>query len=244
MKNYFEIVKQNLIARLECNILFIGDSITSAEWVHPNWRDIVEYVLKEEMCSVLKKEGFDWTVPYWGIRCYNFGFDGAQSFNVLSKIHNFTRVNPDLSLIMMSRNDMDMNFPTDVHASNLSALTLLLKKAGSEVVYSTPQHELYDELNKKYEPFRLAALKELKGKCDTLDLESEYSKFDYKSFYTLLTQEYKEAGTKEGELDPSHPNVLGHLYIAKIFLDKIFGIKFKPEEYLKNSNLGKEYPLY
>lgn len=62
---------------------------------------------------------------------------GAQSFNVLSKIHNFTRVNPDLSLIMMSRNDMDMIFPVDVHASNLGTLALLLKKAGSEVVSNT-----------------------------------------------------------------------------------------------------------
>lgn len=32
-------------------IAFVGDSITSTEWVHPNWREIVEYVLKEEMCD-------------------------------------------------------------------------------------------------------------------------------------------------------------------------------------------------
>ena len=244
MKKYFEIVKQNLVAKQECNILLIGDSITSAEWVHPNWRDILEYVLKEEMWRVLKKEGFDYTVPYWGIRCYNFGFDGAQSFNVLSKIHNFTRVNPDLSLIMMSRNDMDMNFPVDVHASNLGTLALLLKKAGSEVVYSTPQHELYDQLNKKYEPYRLAALRELKGKCDTLDLESEYSKFDYKSFYTFISEENKVAGVKEGEIDPSHPNMLGNAYIAKVFLDKLFGISFDPESYIKTLLRGDKFPKY
>ena len=29
-------------------IAFTGDSITSCEWVHPNWREIVEYVLQEK----------------------------------------------------------------------------------------------------------------------------------------------------------------------------------------------------
>jgi len=30
-------------------IAFVGDSITSTEWVHPNWREIVEYVLKDKL---------------------------------------------------------------------------------------------------------------------------------------------------------------------------------------------------
>ena len=144
----------------------------------------------------------------------------------------------------MSRNDMDMKFPTDVHAGNLSALVLLLKKASSEVVYSTPQHELYEDLNKKYEPYRLSALKELKGQCDTLDLEYEYSKYDYKSFYTFISEENKVAGVKEGEIDPSHPNMLGNAFIAKVFLEKLFGISFNPEKYLETLLKGDKFPKY
>ena len=42
-------------------ISFVGDSITTCEWVHPNWREIVQYVLNDK----LKGD--------WGFRCFNFG---------------------------------------------------------------------------------------------------------------------------------------------------------------------------
>ena len=45
-------------------IVFLGDSITSAEWVHPNYREIIEYVLKQELENDLE----DWKLPSWGIR--------------------------------------------------------------------------------------------------------------------------------------------------------------------------------
>ncbi|KKS30698.1 MAG: hypothetical protein UU92_C0021G0013 [candidate division WWE3 bacterium GW2011_GWA1_42_12] len=45
---YLEKVTKSLKENGSYRILFLGDSITSAEWVHPNWREIVEYVLKEE----------------------------------------------------------------------------------------------------------------------------------------------------------------------------------------------------
>ena len=56
-------------------IVFLGDSITSAEWVHPNWREIVEYVLREELSAKFE----DWKLPSWGVRCVNSGFDGSTT---------------------------------------------------------------------------------------------------------------------------------------------------------------------
>lgn len=47
-------------------ITFVGDSTTSCEWVHPNWREIVQYVLNEKL-------GGDWR-----FRGFNFGYDGLQ----------------------------------------------------------------------------------------------------------------------------------------------------------------------
>ena len=57
-------------------VVFTGDSITSCEWVHPNWREIVEYVLKEETTKQLKG---DWKNSEWGIRGFNFAYDGATT---------------------------------------------------------------------------------------------------------------------------------------------------------------------
>ena len=62
-------------------IAFVGDSITSTEWVHPNWREIVEYVLKEELQKVFT----DYRIPFLGIRCFNHGYDGATTKDILEK---------------------------------------------------------------------------------------------------------------------------------------------------------------
>ncbi|NMB56729.1 hypothetical protein GYA19_02210 [Candidatus Beckwithbacteria bacterium] len=40
-------IKQTLLKTSKYWIVFTGDSITSCEWVHPNWRDIVIYVLQD-----------------------------------------------------------------------------------------------------------------------------------------------------------------------------------------------------
>jgi len=57
-------------------IAFTGDSITSCEWVHPNWREIVEYVLQNELTDYLKN---DWKTGEWGIKGFNFAYDGATT---------------------------------------------------------------------------------------------------------------------------------------------------------------------
>ncbi|MFA6518171.1 MAG: SGNH/GDSL hydrolase family protein [Candidatus Shapirobacteria bacterium] len=82
---------------------FVGDSITSCEWVHPNWREIVEYVLKEE----LQPKFADWRVPSWGIRCFNYGFDGATTGDILKLISNYQLPISNLNLVisLMGGND-------------------------------------------------------------------------------------------------------------------------------------------
>ena len=66
-------------------IAFLGDSITSAEWVHPNWREITEYVLKDKMETILG----EWETPSWKIRCYNAGFNGG-----IDSVHVIVRIEP------------------------------------------------------------------------------------------------------------------------------------------------------
>ena len=87
-------------------IVFTGDSITSCEWVHPNWREIVEYVLKEEATEELKE---DWRVPSWGIRTFNFAYDGATTKDILNKVDDINLVKPDLIISLMGGNDPAFN---------------------------------------------------------------------------------------------------------------------------------------
>ena len=67
-------IKDYLNENDKFRIVFVGDSITSIEWVHPNWREIVEYVIKEELEKVIS----DWRIPSWQIRGINCGFDGGN----------------------------------------------------------------------------------------------------------------------------------------------------------------------
>ncbi|KKU02566.1 MAG: hypothetical protein UX99_C0002G0033 [Candidatus Amesbacteria bacterium GW2011_GWB1_47_26] len=78
MTNLLQTIKLALESKKSFKIAFIGDSITSAEWIHPNWREIIEYVLKEELTELLN----DWITPSWGIRCFNYGFDGSSSGDI------------------------------------------------------------------------------------------------------------------------------------------------------------------
>ena len=63
-------------------------------------------------------------------------------------------------------------------------------------------------------------------------------------FFTFISEENLDEKIKAGEIDPSHPNQLGNAYIAKVLLDKIWGIKFDPEKYIKNVNGGEKLPEY
>jgi len=96
---------KNIKRKLDNNgkfwITFAGDSITSCEWVHPNWREIVEYVLKNE----LSKAMIDWKKPSWGIRCFNWGLDGSISTDIVERLGQITDSKPDMMIVMIGAND-------------------------------------------------------------------------------------------------------------------------------------------
>ena len=83
-------------------MVFTGDSITSCEWVHPNWRDIVLYVLQNELTDLLNG---DWKLAEWGIRGFNFAYDGATTKDILDKVEDINLVKPDLVISLMGGND-------------------------------------------------------------------------------------------------------------------------------------------
>src|SRR3989339_1765795 len=78
-------------------IVFLGDSITSTEWVHPNWREIIEYVLKNVLGEIMG----EWQTPSWKIRCYNAGFDGGFTGDMIKYAdEEIAPLRPDLVVFM------------------------------------------------------------------------------------------------------------------------------------------------
>src|SRR3989344_1365212 len=97
----FDLLK-NTIQNGIYKIVFIGDSLTSAEWVHPNWREIVEYVLKEELSNQFS----DWKIPSWNIRCINSALDGSTTLDYLTRLDDHVFFyKPQLVSIMLGAND-------------------------------------------------------------------------------------------------------------------------------------------
>ena len=92
-------------------IAFIGDSITSCEWVHPNWREIVQYVLNDK----LKGD--------WGFRCFNFGYDGSTTKDILEKVDYIKSVNLDLVILMIGGNDPFLNVSVTDRINNIIDIT-------------------------------------------------------------------------------------------------------------------------
>ena len=83
-------------------VAFLGDSITSTEWVHPNWREIVEYVLKSELEEWVEK----WEKPWWKMRFYNAGFNGATTRDMIGFIDEELEANmhPLFTILSISSN--------------------------------------------------------------------------------------------------------------------------------------------
>ena len=213
------------------HIAFVGDSLTSCEWVHPNWREIVEYVLKEEL---QKEFGNNWRLPSWGIRCFNFGFDGSTTKDILEKISNdkfLMSSEIDLRITMIGANDPILGVSIEEHKENMKRIKDSLEILATDI---KPNNIVAAERYRKYV--------ETDKDVVTINMFEEFNPED--RFFTFISEENLDEGIKEGELDYWHPNQLGNAYIAKIVLEKLFEIKFDPEKYIETNLKGYKYPEY
>lgn len=225
-------------------IAFIGDSTTSCEWVHPNWREIVEYVLKEELTKHLNG---DWKTSEWGIRTFNFGYDGATTKDILERIDQICLVDPDLVISLMGGNDPTFGISVEEHVSNI-------KKIAKRIVIDCHCflywcNSIYagkaSKKNTEYEPYAKAVMEIPQNmRVYPIDTFGGYKNFPLEKIYTFKSEENPVEGIKKGEPDLQHPNQLGNAYIAKLILKEIFGIDFNPEKYWKETLKGKKYPGY
>ncbi len=223
---------------------FVGDSLTSCEWVHPNWREIVEYVLKEES----QKQFGDWRIPSWGIRGFNFGFDGATTRDVRDKTDEIIRIKPDIVIALMGGNDELFNIKPEESRENIEKISKKLTNSGIGVYWSTSLPALPTvngkDKNDRYKPYAKETMKIHIAGVEMINMFEEYRKFELDKFFTFISEENKIEGVMAGEIDRQHPNQLGNAYVAKIYLKKIFGIEFNPEKYMENVLKGEKLPEY
>jgi len=224
-------------------IAFTGDSITSCEWVHPNWREIIEYVVKKKLTKELKG---DWKTSEWGVRCFNSGYDGATTRDILGKIGDITLIGPDLTIGLMGGNDPRFNISVSEHVKNIEKITDNLISSGSKVVWcnSIPAGR-GSKKNTEYEPYAEASMKiQEKENLQFVDMFNLYRKFPLGRIFTFKLEENPIEGIKEGEPDLQHPNQLGNAYIAQVILNEVFSLEFDPEKYIKDTLKGSKYPAY
>jgi lysophospholipase L1-like esterase len=222
---------------------FLGDSLTSAEWVHPNWREVFEYVVKEHYSKMLG----DWRVPSWGIRFYNFAFDGSTTQDWLDILETeVLALPPDLLIVLGTHNDYWFKL-FDQSAFNVETVVRRSLRGGiSNVLYSPGFAGLDKTSNFRYRPIAKACLLQAKeAGAEVVDLHTAFEKLGRGRFYTF-TEKFDNSitGKKAGSIDASHPNALGNAYVAKLLLKHLFGINFDPEAYLGDLRADVKYPRW
>lgn len=208
-------------------IAFVGDSITSCEWVHPNWREIVQYVLNDKLSGD------------WGFRCFNFGYDGSTTKDILEKVDYIKLINPDLVIMMIGGNDPFLNVSVEDHIKNINEIKT---KLNTNFILSTDNKPWNDVAVSKYSPY-IEADKKL-GFDKFINLFEISDKFPKEKIYTFISEENPVENIKAGDLDYWHPNQLGNAYIAKVILKNVFNIEFDPELYITDTFKGEKTPKY
>jgi lysophospholipase L1-like esterase len=241
VKSDMDKVKKALEKNGKYWIAFVGDSITSTEWVHPNWREIVEYVLKDK----LQSEFSDWRTPSWGMRCFNWGFDGATTKDIVENSGEIIAIKPDLIIALMGGNDPTLGVKPEETKKNIEKLFQKFGENQAEVFWMTSTPDLYGKKDKTYSEYREATLDINTSRGQTIfDMFTEYKKYDLKRFYTFISEGNEVEHIKAGDIDPDHPNQLGNSYIAKIVLKEAFDVDFDPEKYIKTTSKGYKFPEY
>jgi lysophospholipase L1-like esterase len=214
----------------EYKISFIGDSLTSAEWVHPNWRDSFEYILK---FSFEEFQDEDWWVPEWNLKFFNYSLDGASTREFVKQIKICKeQVNPDLYIIMGTSNDIELNISVNEHIKNFDLIYKLINDR--DIIFAPDIYSNDVNLNNSYKKY-VDGLLNSKIIEDIILVNGFeiFKSYPIQNFFTLdLDKDYDRVSKQLKDL--VHPNALGNVYIAKMFLEEVFGIGVNSEKYLQD----------
>lgn len=224
-------------------ISFTGDSITSCEWVHPNWRDIVIYVLQDKATELLNG---DWKLAEWGIKGFNFAYDGATTKDISEKMDDILLIKPQMVIGLIGGNDPVLGVSVEKSVEYISNIADAVLNSGAKLVWcNSTSAGKGSKKNQEYEPYAKAFMEmPAKDGMQKIDMFNIYQKFPTEKFFTFISEENPVEGIKAGEPDLQHPNQLGNAYIAKVILKEVFDIGFDPEKYIADTLSGIKLPGY
>jgi lysophospholipase L1-like esterase len=245
-------IKARITLNQKFKIVFYGDSTTSTEWVHPNWREVMEYVIKMELEDFEESENgsTQWNYSWWNLNFVNSGLNGAETKDFIERLERDVFAHfPDMVIFIGGGNDVD-KISEAKHAENVKFLLKLMTNKIRHVYMASDIYTVNSYHNKRYEeyfkaikplfPFKDAPLIDLYGTFKELPLHEFYTYQVEKEEEKFLTDESYAGGT----IDTYHPNRLGNAYVAKILLKEIFDIDFDPELYIADVLADRKYPRY
>jgi len=232
VNKYLQKIKNFLEEDKVYKIAFLGDSITSSEDIRPNYVDIINYILKEELTKITG----NWELPYWKLKIINSGLNGATSKLLLDTLkENILDYNPHLAIAMVGKNDPYLGISSKSFSRNIEKVLSRMKTKNIDIVICSPNASLRTSFNEKIEPY-LKEIKYVSNKLRILyvDIFKEFQAFNLKQLFTVISPGNKELGIGRWETDPIHPNTLGHARIAQVILEKVFKIKFNIKKFFKD----------
>ncbi len=220
-------ILQNLKEGREYRIAFIGDSLTSAESIFPNWRAIFEYIFKLSFEEYIE----DWRIFEWNLKFFNYSLDACTTKEFFKSLNtSLSEVNPDLYLIMGTCNNFLLGFKISVYVKNMEEIFNIIEKKQKDCVYvpdiySKDEKKNYESLNLTKQAFSLKKPESVQ----IINGHEIFKNHDIDKIYTLI---------EEGVLDCRHPNAFGHVCIAKMFLEGAFGIKVNENLFFEEMSKG------
>ncbi len=220
-------ILQKLKEGKEYKIVFLGDSITSAESVFPNWRAVFEYILKFSFEEYIE----DWRIFEWNLKFFNYSLDGSTTNEFLKSLNSSLKeVNPDLYLIMGTSNDLEQGLSIDTYLKNLEEIFNIIEKNKKDCVHIPSVCSSDEKKNQQYSDLTREVLSlEVPENIQVVNGYEIFKDYDLKKVHTLMDKDV---------LDLEHPNSFGHVHIAKIFLEEAFGIKVNAEKFFKEMKQG------
>lgn len=209
-----KIVHQHTTYRIVC----VGDSTTSAEWVHPNWIDYVEFALREGL-QLGNGRIF---------KMINSACDGADLSGINRCIEeDVLFFKPHLVTLMIGLNDMISEIPPDAFQKGLHEFIEKTRdNTEAEIALLTPTVPKHKEIAEKLENYA-AVIRQVSQTKETylVDIFEAFSEIDLAKVYTYRNDDGNSVwGIEPGEIDYLHPNVLGNRIIAETILNDLFQI--------------------
>lgn len=246
---FFDDIKKSAEQDKLSLIIYYGASTTSFEHVFPNWGEIMRYVLKAETEVYVSDN--DGKNAYWNLQTVNFGLAGASSIDLSERFDDLVLArNPRIIFLNVGKNDVYFKIDKRITEKNTEKIIKKALAKNIKVVFTTTVPPLRGDLNKKifdYVEVDKSVASQFKNNQNFVfvDLFELFPKNLIEKSYTLIAEANEDVGVTDGDIDPIHYNKYGNAVVAKILLDKVFGIKFDYERFLKDlEDSTKKYPEY